>query len=291
MGCGARIVVETRYTVPHSWRYAGASPSTAFPRLPASGGTHYGNEMNTIPAQNRRTYGPANEASQGEGRGAHAYEQLREMIVWGRLAPGSLLIENDLAERLGVSRTPVRSALQRLQQEGYIGSSGSGRQARLVVSPLTEDDAFELFEIVGQVEGLAARRAAKLDARDRTRLVITMRQFNAELLRASQAPRPDTNLIFDFDYDFHRCYVEAAAGPRLLALHDAIKPQAERYNRIYTSVLVSEIRTSAEEHAEIIAGIEAGDPDRSDVAARTNFENAAKRLSSVIIALGERGTW
>lgn len=247
--------------------------------------------MSTREIHGRRTYGPSVEAPQGEGRGAHAYEHLREMIVWGRLAPGSLLIESDLAERLGVSRTPVRSALQRLQQEGYIGSSGSGRQARLVVSPLTEEDAFELFEIVGQVEGLAARRAAKLNVRDRTRLVITMRQFNAELLRASQAARPDTNSIFGFDYDFHRSYVEANAGPRLLALHDAIKPQAERYNRIYTSVLVGEIRTSVEEHAEIIAGIEAGDPDRSDIAARTNFENAARRLSSVIADLGERGTW
>lgn len=213
------------------------------------------------------------------------------MIVWGKLAPGSLLIEIDLAERLGVSRTPVRSALQRLQQEGYIGTSGVGRQARLVVTPLTAEDAFELFEIVGQVEGLAARRSAKLNVRERTRLVITLRQFNAELLRASEAARPDTNLLFSLDDDFHRSYVEAGAGPRLLTLHDAIKPQAERYNRIYTTVLVGEISTSVKEHSEIIGGIEEGDPDRADVAARTNFENAAQRLSSVIAHLGERGTW
>lgn len=226
-----------------------------------------------------------------EHRALHAYERLRYLIVWGKLAPGSLLIESDLAERLGVSRTPVRSALQRLQQEGYIGTAGSGRQARLIVSPLTEEDAFELFEIVGHVEGLAASRAAALDARDRARLAATLRQFNVKLLRASQTPRPDTNLIFGFDYDFHRSYVEAGAGPRLLALHDAIKPQAERYNRIYTSVLVSEIRISVEEHARIIAGIEAGDRNEAERAARANFENAAKRLSSVISDLGERGTW
>ena len=239
----------------------------------------------------RRRLPTPDETLQREGRGAHAYEQLRDMIVWGRLAPGSLLVEIDLAERLGVSRTPVRSALQRLQQEGYIGTAGSGRQARLVVSPLTVEDAFELFEIVGHVEGLAARRAAALAARERARLVTSLRQTNTRLLRASQAARPDTNLIFSLDYDFHRSYVDAGAGPRLLALHDAIKPQAERYNRIYTSVLVAEIRTSVEEHAQIIAAIEEGDRAAAELAARANFENAAKRLSSVIADLGERGTW
>lgn len=240
--------------------------------------------------QNARSL-TAGSPRQREDRVARAYDWLREMIVSGRLGPGSLLVETELAKRLGVSRTPVRSAFQRLQQEGYIGIAGDGRQARLLVSPLTQEDAFELFEIVGQVEGLAARRAAKLAVPERVRLVITLRQFNAELLRAAEADRPDPNLIFDFDYDFHRSYVEAGAGARLLALHDSIKPQAERYNRIYTSVLVGEIRTSAREHDEIIAGIEEGDPERAERAVRTNFGNAAQRLSSIITDMGERGTW
>jgi DNA-binding GntR family transcriptional regulator len=51
-------------------------------------------------------------------RVSQAYHQLRELIVWGKLAPGPRIIETDVATRLGVSRTPVRSAVQRLQQEG-----------------------------------------------------------------------------------------------------------------------------------------------------------------------------
>ncbi|HET7564995.1 MAG TPA: GntR family transcriptional regulator, partial [Gemmatimonadaceae bacterium] len=61
---------------------------------------------------------------------AHAYEQLRTLIVHGRLAPGSRVIESDIAERLGVSRTPVRSALHRLQQEGYIVGVSRGKEPR-----------------------------------------------------------------------------------------------------------------------------------------------------------------
>ena len=76
---------------------------------------------------------------------ARAYQQLRELIVWGRLAPGSRVIESDIAERLGVSRTPVRSALHRLQQEGYIVGVGRGSEQRLTVAPLTQDDARDLF--------------------------------------------------------------------------------------------------------------------------------------------------
>ena len=60
----------------------------------------------------------------GIDRGTQAYEHLRELIVLGRLAPGSRLIETEIADRLGLSRTPIRSALQRLMQEGYISGPG-----------------------------------------------------------------------------------------------------------------------------------------------------------------------
>src|SRR5205085_315994 len=89
-------------------------------------------------------------------------DAIRKMTgaVWGRLAPGSRVIESDIAERLGVSRTPVRSALHRLQQEGYIVGVGRGSEQRLTVAPLTQDDARDLFAIIGAIEGLAAQHAA-----------------------------------------------------------------------------------------------------------------------------------
>jgi DNA-binding GntR family transcriptional regulator len=81
------------------------------------------------------------------------------------------------------------------------------------------------------------------------------------------------------------------AGPRLLTLHRAIKPQSERYNRLYTNTLVAEIHTSVDEHDVIIRSIEEGDPASADQAAQLNFHNAAERLSRVIIDVGERGAW
>lgn len=242
-------------------------------------------------AQSQTERQAVGETTSRDDRVTVAYQKLRDLIVWGRLAPGTRIIESEVAERLGISRTPVRSALHRLQQEGYILQTDVGRQARLRVAPLTIDDARELFTIVGQVEGLAARRAAELSADQRLPLVRRLRQYNRDLAEAADAASPDSNLIFLLDLEFHRAYVDAAAGPRLLALHDAVKPQAERYNRLYTTVLVSEISTSVDEHERIVLSIQAGNADGAAAAANTNFVNAAERLRSVIERLGERGIW
>ena len=190
-----------------------------------------------------------------------------------------------------MSRTPARSALHRLQQEGYIASGDGTKEQRLVVAPLTQGDARELFHIVGQLEGMAAREAAELPAGEREALVRELRRLNVELEAAAEVPRPDPLRIFELDTAFHRAYVAGAAGPRLLALHDAIKPQSERYIRLYISSLVDEIVTSVEEHEVIIRQIEDGEALAAQSAVDTNWRNAAVRLSKVIATLGERGSW
>lgn len=235
---------------------------------------------------------PGGGAATGRGESVvRAYEQLRELIVCGRLAPGSRIIESEIAERLGVSRTPVRSALHRLQQEGYIASGDAAREQRLVIAPLTHDDARELFYIIGELEGLAAHGAAGLAVKLRTELVRKLRQLNAELGEAAIVPRPDQLRIFELDTAFHHAYVAAGAGPRLLSLHDAIKPQGDRYIRLYVSSLVDEILTSVQEHAVIIRQIEEGKALAAQSAVVTNWRNAALRLDKVIATLGERGSW
>ncbi len=222
-------------------------------------------------------------------RGTQAYERLRELIVHGQIAPGSRLIETEIADRLGLSRTPIRSALQRLRQEGYIADTGGGRQTRPFVAPLTREDARELLHIVGEVEGLAAWSAAR--GEDRAALVADLKRANAEMLSEAWSAHPSRERIFQLDNHFHRRYVEGGAGPRLLALHDSIKPQAERYTRLYIDALLDRISLSAEEHRSIVLAIEAGDGDGAQDAVRTNWRNAAERLSSFIAQAGELGSW
>lgn len=224
-------------------------------------------------------------------RPALVYHALRELIVRGQLAPGARIVETDVAARLRVSRTPVRGALQRLQQEGYIVDSPALRQSRPTVAPLTREDALELFSIVAEIEGLAARCAAALPLPARTTLVDEMHRVNERLAKASSARVPKHDLLYELDERFHRACVDAAAGPRLRALHDAVKPQAERYERLYVSLLSRGLAPSVAEHAAIVRAIKSGDADASQRAVQANWRNAAERLGKVISSVGERGQW
>lgn len=219
-----------------------------------------------------------------------AYQELRHIIVWGKLPPGSRISERLVADRLGLSRTPVRSALHRLEQEGFVAAVGEGRERRLIVAPLTMHDGQEVYALVGHLEGLAARLAATLPVTRRKDLVRRLRAVNGRLAEQARA-HGDASNFFDLDIEFHRTYVEGVVGPRLIALHRAIKPQSERYTRLYVSVFINQVATSVREHELITASIARGDADAAQHAAETNWHNAADRLAKVIAEHGERGTW
>lgn len=233
---------------------------------------------------------PAATATVRRDKVSEVYERIRDLIVRGRVAPGVRLIEAEIVDRLGVSRTSVRAALQRLQQEGYVTGASAGRP-RPIVTPLTDDDAHELFSMVAEIEGLAAERAADLPASRREALVVELTALNDDYRRAAVAESPDDDELFGLDTDFHRCYVEAGGGPRLVALHDAIKPQIERYIRVYQTALHDAILTSVVEHTAIVAEIATGSGRGAQEAVRTNWRNAAHRLRAVIGTRGEAGNW
>lgn len=257
----------------------------------------------SFPASSRRRsgFGPRNVQRSGQSSRLPggdnersvdvAYRRLRELIVRGRLAPGTRLVEADVAERLEISRTPVRSALHRLLQEGYVIAVRSARQSRLAVAPLTKEDARELYWIVGHIEGLAGRLLAQSPREKRERVIKRLRTMNEELCELAKTRHGDPSQIFDLDMGFHRLLVESAAGPRLLAIHAAIKPQTERYWRLYASAIIDDLGQSVGEHVTIIDSIASGDPDAAEQAIRINWLDGAERLARVIDSLGERGSW
>lgn len=218
-----------------------------------------------------------------------AFERVRDLIVTGRLAPGAPMIETEIADLLGVQRSHLRQALQRLHHEGFVVTSTIGTYSRTRVAPLTTDDVTDLFDLVGAVEGLAARAAAVLPKARRVKLAWELARMNADLRAAAQAKPADYNRVNDLDVAFHRHYVEGVASARVRGLHDAVKPQADRYERLYTNALLDDIAVSVTEHDAIIAAIRAGDPDAAQRAVETNWRNAGKRFGRVIAVAGERG--
>ena len=219
------------------------------------------------------------------------FHAIRDLIVRGRLSPGTWIIEIELASRLGFSRTPVRGALQLLQREGLVVAAGKGVKSRMMVAPLTQEDSQELYEIIGHLEGLAARLTTRLTPTKRTNLVEKLKEINAAIAELVDTRCVEPDRIFDLDLSFHSEIMKASAGPRLLELHRSAQPQAERYWRLYTSAVVDELHTSVEEHNDIIRAISESDADAAEKGLQLNWENGAARLAEVIARIGERGSW
>ena len=171
-----------------------------------------------------------------------------------------------------------------------MGAPGA-QQSRLTVAPLTRDDVHELLDVVGALEGVGARRSAMLETPDRRALAKELRALNQEFVRAGRSTPVDHGRLYEADERLHRRIVQAGVGPRLLALHDAVKPQAERYIRMYISMLTGDIKSSADEHDAIIDAIEEGRANDAQRAVEVNWGHAAERLSKVIEVAGERGSW
>ena len=219
-----------------------------------------------------------------------ALHQVRELIVQGKLAPGTWIVEGELAKRLHLSRTPARAALQWLQQEGYVRVHRTANKSRMIVSPLTKEDANELYAMIGRLEGLAARITASLPKAERLAIAQKLKSLNQELTQIQSNPG-EQGKIFDIDRDFHRLIVESGAGPRLKAFHKTIEPQVERYWRLYASSIIGNLQLSIDEHNEIITALIAGDADRTERGLQVNWENGCERLGNVTDVFGERGSW
>lgn len=141
--------------------------------------------------------------------------RLRQEILNGRAAPGDLLAESAVAQRLGVSRVPVREALFTLEREGLVEFSGTGRA---YVKALTPQDFDELFTLRLALEPLAARLAAPGLKRDASLL-----EKNVAATQRAKSVKEVTRL----DLEFHEIILEASGNGRLLKLWRSLRGELD----------------------------------------------------------------
>ncbi|MFP5231238.1 MAG: GntR family transcriptional regulator [Acidobacteriota bacterium] len=220
-----------------------------------------------------------------------AIREIRELIVHGKLSPGSWILEAELTEKLNMSRTPVRAAIHWLQREGYILEHRNAKKSRMIVAPLTQEDASELYLMIGRLEGIAGRSIAMKPAPEREGICEELQRINERLEAISNDRSGHPNEIFENDRSLHRLVIKHGAGARLTNLHKAIEPQTERYWRLYASSIIKDLHLSVAEHAEVIAALRAGDPLRAERGLQFNWEQGSIRLGRVIQIFGERGSW
>ena len=183
-----------------------------------------------------------------------AYANIRSLILAGDAPPGTQLTEAQLADLCGVSRTPVRDALRRLEAELYIVRSDS---QRVFVADWSREEVDEMFTLRGMLESHAAARAARRITPDRIAELVAA---NASLEAAIAPDVPDIARFLESNRLFHAIIIDVAASPRLSAILAALVEQpvvrrtAARYGR-------GELARSAREHAELIQAFIAGDSD------------------------------
>lgn len=210
------------------------------------------------------------------------YERLRHLIVRGRLQPGRPLIEAEAARLLGVSRTPVREALQRLRHAGLAVVAGGGERPRLVVAPLSVEAVTEVYRATGALEGAACYGIASLPAAERRALATRLAGHDAAFRRAARAAKPDWDALFEHHDAFHRELQDAAAGPHIRGLLESLRPQADRYEWLFAPLTGPNFSPTYAEHGRIVRAVRLGTGAKIERAVRDNWFNGGERLSAVI---------
>jgi DNA-binding GntR family transcriptional regulator len=196
----------------------------------------------------------------------HVYQAMQELIISRRLAPGQHLVESELAQMLGVSRQPVREALQWLNNEGWVDlRPGYGA---FVHAP-TPDEADELLAVRALLESEAARLAAgHADADGVARLRDLNRQGEEALAN------DDVDTAVALNAAVHRCVTELSGNKVLLDFATQVDRRVRWY---YTPIARQRGKQSWQEHAALIDAIEKRD---ADTAARIMQEHTERTRQS-----------
>lgn len=203
--------------------------------------------------------------------GDQAYQAIRDALRAGKIQPGDRMKERELAAHLGLGRTPVREALKRLAVEGLLGQySGQG----LVFRRLTQQEIVEIHAVWAVLQGLAAQLAAQ----NATAVEIAaMKMLHARLTgEAGRDPRAALRTAQQLDRLIYGAAHNAFLTRQIDQLIDAVGFQTGRS----TFSQPDRPAAFAEEMAEIVAAIEARDPERADRAGRRHNEKGlAARLA------------
>ena len=209
---------------------------------------------------NLDTYQPLREA---------ICESLRNAIKNGKLKPGERLMEVQLAEELGISRTPVREAIRKLEQEGYVIMLP---RRGTYVSSVSVHDVQEIFEIRTALEklstGLAARRIENDELEQLQKLLTKIEGY---------IEKRDIDNIVKTDIEFHDLLYHVSRNERLSGIISNLKEQLARFRTLSMSY-PGRLEETLEEHREMVEAIASGDVEAAREAAERHMVRAEETL-------------
>lgn len=193
------------------------------------------------------------------------YDALAEMIASGSLKPGQHLVESELAEHLGVSRQPIREALQRLQTDGWVELRPA--YGAYVHTP-TAEEVGQLLGVRSVLESYSAYQAAAHRTEDDMARLRELQEAGVAALAAD-----DERALVDANAAFHACIVEISGN---MVLAELISQVQRRVRWYYTPIARPRGREAWNEHAALIQAIDDGDTDKAEHLMRLHTERTTE---------------
>lgn len=199
-----------------------------------------------------------------------AYLKLRDGILDGSLPPGMQLKDKDLAAQMGVSRTPVREALLRLEDEGLVQTKPN---RSTTVSSIDFHNAFHLYSIVWTLEKLALTQAFGSIKEEHIQLMIDINERFLKKMRAR-----DRIAALDADAEFHSIYVNLAQNQELAQIIASLKNKLRRLDLYYFDK-IKDAALSYQEHQEVIKALKDKNLSKAIEAVENNWKTSFSRFN------------
>lgn len=198
-----------------------------------------------------------------------AYATIKEAILSLKLRPGTPLVETQLAEEMGISKTPVRAALEELEREGFV--------TRILfkgtyVTEVTVKDLVEIFQLRAVLEGLAARLATPLFSPQELDQI-------ARNLTASEAALAEGNLVrcSKLGKSLHDAIIDKADNRRLALIIRNLDDHVQRF-RMLSDQIGGRLNKSVKEHRRVLEALRRRDPDGAEQAMRGHLHSVLQDL-------------
>ncbi len=198
------------------------------------------------------------------------YEEIKNKILKGEIAPGTRMMEEEIAENIGVSRTPIREAIRQLEKEGLVTLKP---RKGAYVSDIIKKDMIEILEVRETMEGLAAGYAAlRMTAEEKEKLSVVAEKF-AEAVRNGK-----TEEMISLDTEFHHLVVIGADNKTLTKMVEQLQEMVLRFRYLhYDDFKRAELMV--EEHKEILEAIDTSDEKRARNAAFVHIDRLREMVA------------
>ncbi|MED2006788.1 GntR family transcriptional regulator [Brevibacillus borstelensis] len=204
-----------------------------------------------------------------------AFHQLQRWIIDGTLEPGEQLFDTELSEALGISRTPVREALQLLQTQGFI-ETYPGRETK--VTTITKEDVPKIYPPLAALQALAAEEAARKIATGDIRRLVDVNNDYRTAIGEEQLFQ-----AMEHDEQFHDLILEIADNPYITQFSSILQLHLRRLKYVFLQQPVGSKTESVLEHERMIRAFENRDSETAAAIMRQNWLRPMQEVYEVLV--------